>query len=320
MFRGIVRKEVRLAVIDLYSKRQKKLRGQMPDVYTYDKIPRPLKVQIVHIWTEVLGLPGKFTVEVNKAYDLIIKLLRKEYGVFQLTKNTAYRPDPFDELSEFFLDSANTEQALDVIEMTFKAVDRLTRDFNYMLRADFDRAADDALEELNLRLKEHGVGYQFSDNEIVRVDSELIHSEVVKPALRLLNQKQYSGAQQEFLKAHEHYRSGNTKEAMNEFLKAFESVMKSICQKRRWSHSTSATAKDLIQICLDHELIPSFWQNQFAAVRTLLESSVPTGRNKLSGHGQGSTPKDVPDHLAAYMLHMTASAIVFLAEAEAALR
>jgi hypothetical protein len=47
---------------------------------------------------------------------------------------------------------------------------------------------------------------------------------------------------------------------------------------------------------------------------------VPTGRNKLSGHGQGSTPKDVPDHLAAYMLHMTASAIVFLAEAEAALR
>ena len=36
----------------------------------------------------------------------------------------------------------------------------------------------------------------------------------------------------------------------------------------------------------------------------------------LSGHGQGATPTTVPDHLVAYMLHTTASAIVFLAEAE----
>ena len=53
--------------------------------------------------------------------------------------------------------------------------------------------------------------------------------------------------------------------------------------------------------------------------RSMLESSVPTGRNKLSGHGQGSTPTTVPDYLVAYMLHMTASTIVFLAEAELSL-
>ena len=39
----------------------------------------------------------------------------------------------------------------------------------------------------------------------------------------------------------------------------------------------------------------------------MLESSIPTGRNKLSGHGQGTTPVSVPDYLVAYMLHMTAS-------------
>ncbi|MDE2740031.1 MAG: hypothetical protein OXI58_00435 [Gemmatimonadota bacterium] len=96
------------------------------------------------------------------------------------------------------------------------------------------------VEELNNRFKEHGVGYQFTNGQIICIDSEFIHTEVVKPALKLLDQQHYAG----------------------------------------------------------------------------LESSVPTGRNKLSGHGQGTTPVSVPDHLVAYMLHMTASAIVFLAEAD----
>ena len=43
-------------------------------------------------------------------------------------------------------------------------------------------------------------------------------------------------------------------------------------------------------------------------------TGVPTVRNKTSGHGQGATPADVPEHLARYVLHMTASNIVFLVE------
>lgn len=38
-----------MSTFDLYSKRQKELRGEVPDVYTYESIPQPLKVQIVHI-------------------------------------------------------------------------------------------------------------------------------------------------------------------------------------------------------------------------------------------------------------------------------
>jgi hypothetical protein len=48
----------------------------------------------------------------------------------------------------------------------------------------------------------------------------------------------------------------------------------------------------------------------------MLESSIPTGRNRLSSHGQGSTPTTVPDYLVAYMLHMTASTLVFLTTAD----
>ena len=50
--------------------------------------------------------------------------------------------------------------------------------------------------------------------------------------------------------------------------------------------------------------------------QAIWKNPLAEGRNKLSGHGQGTTPKAVPDHLVAYMLNMTASAIVFLAEAD----
>ncbi|HEY9117073.1 MAG TPA: hypothetical protein VIN11_04555, partial [Roseivirga sp.] len=179
-----------------------------------------------------------------------------------------------------------------------------------------DERASDAINELNARLKEHGIGFQFIEGEIVRVDSELIHSEAVKPALRLLNEKNYKGAQQEFLSAYEHYRHGKHKEALNDCLKSFESTMKSICDKRKWAYQQNATVKTLIQICFDNDLVPTFWQQQLSSLRSMLESSIPTGRNKLSGHGQGAKPIVVPDYLVAYMLHMTASTLVFLTTAE----
>ena len=255
-------------------------------------LPPPLRVQIVHIWKDT-----------TQHYKFIVDTLCREYGVFVLADMsspvyTGIR-DYQAEFFKFFLEEENCEKALDAIELSFRFIDR-----------------DDAIEELNQRFKEHGFGYQFTNGKIIRIDSEFTHTEIVKPALRLLGQKQYAGAQQEFLKAHEHYRKGNTKEALNECLKAFESVMKTICDKRRWSYSNTATAKPLIQVCFDNGLIPSFWQSHYSSLRNLLESSVPTGRNKLSGHGQGTTLEAVPDYLVAYMLHMTASAIVFLAEAD----
>ncbi|MBB4239244.1 hypothetical protein GGD57_005865 [Rhizobium esperanzae] len=227
--------------------------------------------------------------------------------------------NPYTELRDFFLGAAKAETCLDVVELAFRAIDRLTRTIDYMNRRGYDERADEAIEDLNIRFKENAVGYQYIDGEIVRVDSELIHAEAVKPALRLLNTKEYAGPHQEFLSAYEHYREGKNKEALNDCLKAFESTMKAICDKRGWTYKPGDTAKALIDVIYSEGLVPAFWQNQFASLRGLLESSIPTGRNKQSGHGQGSTPTTVPDHLTAYMLHMTASTLVFLTKAEQSL-
>lgn len=312
-----------MGTLDLFSKRQKKIRGQVPDVYTYDEIPQPLRVQIVHIWHDTLGNSSEYHNDylgVFRSYRFITDTLCREYGVFKLPGAKDYGDrNYFSELANFILQEQDPEKVLDAIELSFRVIDRLTRDFNYLRRNGASGRADEAIEELNVRFQEHGVGFQFIDGEIIRVDSELIHAEVVKPALALLHSKEYSGAQSEFLKAHEHFRHGNTKEALTECLKALESVMKTIGDKRKWTYPSNATCNTLIQVCIDNGLIPTFWTQHFSALRSTLESGVPTARNKLGGHGQGSTIVDVPVHLAAYVLHLTAAGIVFLVDSERAL-
>lgn len=312
-----------MSIFDLFSKRQKALRGDVPDVFTYENLPNALRVQIVHIWTDTLGSDRDYydtyghAERVRTAYKFIVDTLCREYGLFKLPTAEKYNERMYlTELANYLLQVDEVEKQLDIVELSFRYIDRLTREYRHLGRSNASECADEAINELNSRFKEHGIGYQFVEGEIVRVDSELLHVEAVKPALRLLNEKKYKGAQQEFLSAYEHYRHGKNKESLNDCLKSFESTMKAICDKRKWPYQPNDTAKTLIQVCFDNELVPPFWQQQLSSLRSLLESSIPTGRNKLSGHGQGSTPTVVPDYLVAYMLHMTASTLVFLTTAE----
>jgi hypothetical protein len=312
-----------MAIFDLFSKRQKALRGDVPDVYTYDDLPNTLRVQIVHIWSDALGSDENYYDQygcgpnIQATYKFIVDTLCREYGMFQLPTAAKHGGRMYlNELANFLLQVDDVEKQLDIVELSFRCIDRLTRKFDYLRKRNASECVDEAISELNDRFKEHGVGFQFVEGEIVRVDSELLHSEAVKPAMRLLNEKNYQGAQQEFLSAYEHYRHGKNKEALNDCLKSFESTMKAICDKRNWPYQPNATSKVLIQVCFDNDLVPSFWQQQLSSLRSMLESSIPTGRNKLSGHGQGTSPTTVPDYLVAYMLHMTASTLVFLTTAE----
>lgn len=44
-------------------------------------------------------------------------------------------------------------------------------------------------------------------------------------------------------------------------------------------------------------LVPAFTQNQFTSLQNLLESGIPTIRNKLGGHGQAQFPQKVDDEM-----------------------
>jgi len=308
-----------MAVVELFSARQKRSRGEAPDIYSYDSLPHPLRVQIVHIWRDGFGTVNEegygVTCPVLDGFREIHQILCKKYGMFTLSDRTR-DDDAFTVVVNFFLRCDDIERALDVIELTFGYLKLMTHGTRFCYTS--KTAPDEAIQELNDRFRQHGVGYSFepSLHKIVRIDSQFTHAEVVKPALSILAEKRFRAANEEFAKAHQHYREGRYQECIADCLKAFESTMKVICATHKWRFDSGDTAKALIKTCFDHELIPGYLEAQLASLRTLLESGVPTVRNKTSGHGQGESYRTIPRHLAAYALHLTASNILFLSECQ----
>lgn len=305
-----------MGVFDLFSKRQRRARGEMPDVYVYDKLPHELRVQIVHIIRDAFGEDNYGTQNAAGAYEFVKQTLCREYGRFELIE----RPKS-DQHSvfNFFLEQESVERALDVVELCFKMIENvIAQNHTYRYNTVRKIEAPAAIAELNERFKEHGVGFQFESSELIRIDSEFLHSEAVKPTLTVLRGSGFKGANEEFLLAHEHYRHGRHKECLVDCLKSFESTMKAICKLRSWSIQPSDTAKSLIATCFNNNLLPAYLESQFSSLRSLLESGVPTVRNKNGGHGQGVEPISVPEYMARYALNMTATSILFLVEAHGA--
>jgi hypothetical protein len=248
------------------------------------------------------------------AYKEIHKVLCKEYGMLSLSNQDGYSARL--NVLNFFHQTQDIEKALDVIELTFNFIgDYIKENYQfYTQKVKIDIEPDDAINELNERFKEHAIGYRYEQGEIIKIDSTYVHSEIVKPTLQLLQNKKFRGANDEYLISHEHYRHGRNKECLTECLKAFESSMKIICKEKGWAFNQTDTAKKLIQICFSNNLIPSYVQNQFTSLQNLLESGIPTLRNKLGGHGQGPIPQKVDDDITRYGLNLTGTNIIFLIE------
>lgn len=325
---------------ELYFKRQKIMKGESPETYQYTDFPMGFRVQVGHILTDVfydiqtldlvelrkssIDLNGNFLL-IMKNTDIemskVCKAFSREKGRLSLKGNTnkVTQRDSYKAIFEFVFSEYNTDDFLTIIELIFEIIENKACKVSFGERKNAKEISKQAILELNQRFHEHGIGYQYESNQIIRVDSELVHSEAVKPALQLLSNPVYKGAQDEFLKAHEHYRHGRYEESLTDCLKAFESTMKIILEKRGWDYDKKATSKTLIDICIKNELIPKFWTDHFNSLRNILTSSIGTPRNKLSSHGKGNDEIAVPEHLIQYVLHMTASTIVFLVKADEAL-
>jgi len=296
---------------DLFSKRNKPL----PDVFTYDTIPSKLRVQVVHILQAAMR--GRFYVDGVDVWRYVAQTIAAEHGLLELPgiEYSQYAEPNFHVACMNYILKAEPEQALDIVEISFRFVSKAAENIDFARNTGLRMAvAQTAITDLNHRFRESGVGYQFEDGKIIRVDSQLLHAEVVKPALLLLSTKGFEGANAEFLAAHEHSRHNRIEPAITEACKAFESTMKVICDSRRWAYDKSkATAGVLIKVLIENGLVPSYSEEQLRAVEKCL-LGVATVRNKNAGHGAGATPRDVPQHYVSYALHLAASNIVFLVE------
>lgn len=303
-------------VFDIYSKREGRQSGAVPDIYEYENLPLFLRKQIVLLCERVIGKPDYD--EKNSAakfYANVCLILREEYGVLHLFelldldysfRRSHSRPSLY-ELSEFIFKEKMAKRLLDATELCAHQFVKMNR--------------RDAISTLNQRMREAGVGYQFESGKIIRVDSNFIHSEIIKPVLHFISAKGFEGANEEFLQAHEKYRQGDYKGSLVEGTKALESVLKIILSQNGATITAGDTAKKLFEKFKALNLLPEYLPGQINALYDLLQNSATKPRNKEpAAHGQGAEVRDVPEYLAAYSLHQTASAILLIIKAHEAAR
>ena len=285
----------------------------LSDVFNYDEMPQGLRIQIVHILNDAVGddySNGKNFYRFNFIRDTLCR----EHERFNLVRNAK---NPKDEVIDYFLQQEDVDKVLDVIELAFNTLFAM-KVHNFSSKYHVNEGSitpNVAAQELNQRFIQHGIGYQYESGEIIRVDNQLAHKEIIKPALNLLGSDLYKGANHEFLKAHEHYRHSRYAESIIEASKAFESVLKIICDTHGWSYAATDSTMKLLQIIFKNNLLPNFMESQFSAMRGLLESGTSVVRNKLGGHGQGAELVEVPSHMVRYALNTAASNILLLTEA-----
>lgn len=317
-----------MPVFETFAKRRRRSQESgKPTIYRYDVLPQEFRVQVAYIWQDVeVALRGYQ--EQIQWWRSLHDAFARELGVFALGPHTSNMNFPalvgrsggniyWNNCEHFLMNDNDVNQVLSLIEIVFGVVNFEIGQLRETNRAPWiGEALTESLEELNSRFKEHSLGYQFEGGKIIEVTSQYLHSEAIEPAIALMHNQQFEGALQEFMNAHKHYRRRNNKEAIAEASKAFESTMKTICERRNWDCPPDATASKLISILFDKELVPPQMQSHFSSLRSTLESGLPTVRNRMGGHGQGRDPVEAPDYLAEYALHLTASNIVFLINAD----
>jgi hypothetical protein len=223
-------------------------------------------------------------------------------------------------MEHFF--SCRDEEALDFIEMCFR-----TRSLG------LGNEAEPAAAAINRIFEEEGIGYELTPpkwhdtgkpaqmfghtlptNElrlefpqIVKKGERTVHNLTAKPALEALRDSRLAVANSELLKAFEEIRKGDYADAVTSCGSAFESVLRTICDVKKWPYDPNKdTCSTLVEICRGQGLFPPFDAEIFKAVGTV--------RNKMGdAHGKGPTPVHVAgrEH-AEHMVAVTCAHIDFL--------
>lgn len=299
-------------IFDVFSRRNKK-----PDLSSYG-VPSTIRNKILLFCQDTFS--GKLreydTDCLEDFWSEIHSMLLYRHGRTHLyEKPTSSR----DEDTVAFLLTCKDEEFLDFVEYVFKVKcawrfdsDAIVDGINKIF------ASENVGYELTHPVREettepgnymihgpHKVIKTIAYPQVIRKDNDVVHNEIIKPALLLIADPKYKTASQEYLNALEDYRKAEYGDCLTKCCSAFESVMKIICDKKGWSYSQNDTAGTLVPTMIKNLKIDPFFEQTLIIIATL--------RNRLStSHGAGTKQKVVSQNLARYSLNMTASAIVFL--------
>jgi hypothetical protein len=297
-----------MPVFNTFSKRQR----ERPATFAYDVVPDSLRLQLRIVLEDAFGSWAK-------GWEFLGRVMEREHAAPSFNRQYESRLAAAAPYAIQCLVLGTFEESIDAIETGLRILNIAGRKEVPQYHG-IRQSPDDAVAEVNERFLEHGIGYQFSveENQIVRLDSALLHKEAVEPAMRLLGSPGFEGPADEFAKAHAYHRSGDGKDAVSWAVKALESAAKAICNARGWSYDKATGPKDLIDVIYKNGLIPQELEAYFGGLRTALVSGLPTIGNRMTRHGQGPHVKPIAEHMVTFGMHLAAATIVFLVEAHRA--
>ncbi|MEQ7807840.1 STM4504/CBY_0614 family protein [Priestia aryabhattai] len=288
---------------------------KLNDVYNYELVPERLRIQLTHVFDEHINDLASS----QQFWRLVVRNIKKEFGILDL-------PGQGDRNAVMsFLLGEDDPETIDLIDLVFHLINKSIIDLNETIRnrsgmrqisMDKDREIvyrlKECIKEANYRFKQNNFGYEIIDGQLIKIENQMVHKEVIKPAIQLLFDEGFETASNEFLQAHEHYRKGEYTDAIVDAGRAFESTMKIICDKKNYPYSQKDTANVLINKLVTNNLLPSNLQNHFSHLWNTLSCGLPTIRNANGGHGQGVQSNQVPESLVNFSINLAASNIVFL--------
>ena len=146
--------------------------------------------------------------------------------------------------------------------------------------------------------------------QIIRRENEVVHNTVTEPTLAFLTHPAFGSANEEFLGSLADYRKGNYRDCVTKCESAFESVMKVICDLKRWSYSGHGEPSALLKTILRQTELAPYYQKLVNLI-----GLVEVIRNEEStAHGAGTQPRTIPKQVASFVVNSTASAILLLVE------
>lgn len=304
-----------MAIPNLFSRRTRILHDGHPTP-RHDVISIQFRYRLCHLFTAGIGPWRRENWSLdykpsNISWSQIEGALLRLHGM--LPKAGA---DPEDTVLLSLLNSESVPFVLDVCEACLKFIDREIRYLNPVdaERASISESPDTVIDDFNTMCREEGVGYAYRDGELVTVGASFTHAGIVDPALTLLHDRGFQGADHEFKEALRKLRAGDHSGAVVDACRAFESTLKTICAKKGIPLTEkNNSASGLVDALNSRGYFPTQIHNQLNQLVGLLKSGLPTIRNKPGvAHGAGENPVQVSREIAEYAIHMAASNMLFL--------
>ena len=308
----------------LYSQRQNT--NQTCHPLEYDKIPQEFIQQYLYIAQDFFNASLKPIYGRHRYWEYLCKTYCRERGIPLIGEDSeeyAWELDLYMKHPD-----TRSDEILDIVELTFSteivpepsivvwaAVHHIPEEVAALGVNDFIDAKAKFIDELNQRFRQHNLGYELVNGQIIRKDSELLVQETIAPAFSLLHDKRFSSAEDEMQKAFRFRRDGENAEAILNAGKAFESTMAVICNELQYTIQGNKRSAGIYLTALrSNNFYPSYLNDHLTHICNTLEKGLPCVRNENGGHGAGTESTDISDAFADYALHLTATNIVFLVD------